>query len=251
MKTLLDLIREPIVIGAFILAGLIVIGCYIGSHWYYGDVELVELPEVSTSALSPPQDQTPSEVDLSGLQAESGPTQTESKLDSTPVAGKSVDDFLAGLSEAEEQLLAAEVVETAPPRESPFGLGPYPKLPSDWPRQDVWDVLEQDYKDGYADIEHELIQRVLIKLWKQGKQTDSAIVEDGKVYPLYTDTIYIRWAESEDEDGTPYRYVSEVLCHQSLAHYDEDIDQGIMPSGIKVIEQDGAGIDPYSFLDLP
>ena len=112
-------------------------------------------------------------------------------------------------------------------------------------------MLERDYKAGYAEIEHELIQRVLIKIWKQGKQTDSAIVEDGKVYPLYTDPIYVRWAEGEDEDGTSLSYVSEVLCHESLARYGEDIDQGIMPSAIKVVEQDGAGIDPYSFLGLP
>ena len=41
MKTLLDLIRQPLVIGAFVLSILIVVGAYFGSHWYYGKVKPV------------------------------------------------------------------------------------------------------------------------------------------------------------------------------------------------------------------
>ena len=39
MKTLLNLIRQPLIIGVFVLSVLIVVGVYFGSHWYYGDVE--------------------------------------------------------------------------------------------------------------------------------------------------------------------------------------------------------------------
>ena len=55
----------------------------------------------------------------------------------------------------------------------------------------------------------------------------------------------------DDESEPPHRYLSDMLCLPSLAHYEEDIENGIVPSGIQVLEQDGAGIDPYSFLDLP
>ena len=41
MKTLLDLIRQPLIIGAFVLSILIVVGVYFGSHWYFGEVEPV------------------------------------------------------------------------------------------------------------------------------------------------------------------------------------------------------------------
>lgn len=41
MKTVLDLIRQPLIIGAFVLSTLIVVGAYFGSHWYYGEVEPV------------------------------------------------------------------------------------------------------------------------------------------------------------------------------------------------------------------
>ena len=38
MKTVFDVIRQPLVIGALVLSILIVVGVYFGSHWYYGDV---------------------------------------------------------------------------------------------------------------------------------------------------------------------------------------------------------------------
>ncbi len=41
MKNLLDLIRQPLIIGAFVLSILIVVGMYFGSVWYYGEVEPV------------------------------------------------------------------------------------------------------------------------------------------------------------------------------------------------------------------
>ena len=78
MKTVLDLIRQPLVIGALVLSILIVGGTYFGSHWYYGDVEPVEIPEVSTPTPYLPKNLSSSEVDLSDLEGESLPTQTES-----------------------------------------------------------------------------------------------------------------------------------------------------------------------------
>lgn len=250
MKAVFDVFRHPLVIGAFVLGLLIVIGSYFGSHWYYADFApeqiSMELP-VQVKSAPPPADPSLSNNDFLEVESEVvSPVDVDTTETEVEIALKDLTD-----AEIRSILEEAGVVVEPLPRESPFGLGIYPTVPSDWPRPDVWDVLEQDYKAGYATIEHELIQRVLIKLWKQGKQTDSGIVEDGLVYPLYTDTIYIRWAEEENPDGSTYRYVSEVLCHESLAHHDEDIDQGIMPSGIKVIEQDGAGIDPYPFLGLP
>ena len=49
MKTVLDLIRQPLVIGALVFSILIVGGAYFGSRWYYGDVQPVEIPELSAS----------------------------------------------------------------------------------------------------------------------------------------------------------------------------------------------------------
>ena len=78
MKTVLDVLRQPLVIGALVLSILIVVGVYFGSHWYYGDVEPVEMPEVSAPTPSLHKNLPSSEVSLNGLQGESLPTQKES-----------------------------------------------------------------------------------------------------------------------------------------------------------------------------
>lgn len=250
MKTVFDVIRQPLVIGALVLSIFIVVGVYFGSHWYYGDVEPVEIPDVSVPTSPPRKQLSSSEIDLSGLQGESLTPQTESTPTPPSAEGESVDDFLAELSDEEKALLTAEVVEDSQPV-SPFGFGPYPELPPDWPMQNIWVELETAYHNGGGNIEHELINRVLVKLWKRGEKVDSGVMEDKKVFPLYNDIIYVRWEEDEDEDGTSFRYLGEILCLPELGHYEEDIENGIVPSGIRVVEQDNAGLDPYSFLDLP
>ena len=250
MKTVFDVIRQPLVIGALVLSIFIVVGVYFGSHWYYGDVEPVEIPDVSVPTSPPRKQLSSSEIDLSGLQGESLTPQTESTPTPPSAEGESVDDFLAELSDEEKALLTAEVVEDSQPV-SPFGFGPYPELPPDWPMQNIWEELETAYHNGGGNIEHELINRVLVKLWKRGEKVDSGVMEDKKVFPLYNDIIYVRWEEDEDEDGTSFRYLGEILCLPELGHYEEDIENGIVPSGIRVVEQDNAGLDPYSFLDLP
>ena len=98
MKTVFDVLRQPLVIGALVLSILIVVGVYFGSHWYYGDVEPVEMLDVSIPTPVLPQNRPSSEVNLSGLQGESLPPQTESRSTISSVQGELVDDFLAELS---------------------------------------------------------------------------------------------------------------------------------------------------------
>ena len=113
MKTVLDLIHQPLVIGALVLSILIVVGAYFGSHWYYGDVEPIEIPEVSALTSPLPKNFSSSEVDLSGLQEESLPPQTESTSTVSSTEGELVDDFLAELSDEEIALLTTELSEEA------------------------------------------------------------------------------------------------------------------------------------------
>ena len=75
MKTVFDVLRQPLVIGALVLSILIVVGVYFGSHWYYGDVEPVEIPEGSAPTPYLPKNLSSAKVDLSGLQGESLPPQ--------------------------------------------------------------------------------------------------------------------------------------------------------------------------------
>lgn len=256
MKNLVDFIREPIMIGSVVIAVLIVIGAYLGSHYYYGDgVEMLEIPDTSALAPSKPRSEAQLELDFDGLtteQSESKETQLESDL--APQEEISVEEFLAELSDEEKQTLAEEVADELP-RESVFGLGPLPDIPPDFPRQNMWEHIERYSQTniGQTNIGHELIGRVLIKYWNQGKKTAAGThnEQSGKVYPLFKDTVYVRWKEDENEDGSIYRYVSRYLCHGSLADYEESVENGTQPSWLKVVPYEDGGVDPYSFLDLP
>ena len=164
-------------------------------------------------------------------------------------------------------------------RESPNGLGPYPDIPSDYPLQNIWDDLEKRVVMspksfslgtrtlGYWDrwrtlvpgktrlsaLNQELLHRVLIKLWNQGKQADSGLFDryTGKVYPLYRDTVYVWWLELANPDGSIERDLVGMLCHPDLKDYKAAIEAGRQPSWIKVVPYDEGGISSYSFLDLP
>ena len=251
MKSLVDFIREPIIIGSVVIAVLIVIGAYLGSHYYYGGgVEILEIPDTAALAPSQPRSEPSLELDFDGLtteQSESKETQLESDL--APQEEISIEEFLAELSDEEKQSLTEEVADELP-RESVFGLGPLPDIPPDFPRQTVWDTLENSSR---ATVGHELINRVLIKYWNQGKKTGAGVRsgENGRVYPLFKDTVYVRWKEDENEDGSIYRYVSSYLCHRSLADYEESVENGTQPSWLKVVLHEDGGVGPYSFLDLP
>ena len=247
MKTLLEVLREPFVIGAFVLAMLIVIGAYFYSHYHYDDVDVIELPDPLAVAPGLASVQTSSELDFGELseQVESPQTQLESDKTPSEEKGISIEEFLAELTEEEKQALTEEVT---PPRESLYGLGPYPEIPHDYPDQNAWDDIEKLYYDGYESIGHELIERVLIKLWNQGtKVTAATYNEQAGVIPHYNDTVYVEW--QTDDDGN--RYLSKFSCHGDLAEYEESVENGTQPSWIKVVSLEGAGIDPYSFLDLP
>ena len=151
MRNLFDLAREPFVIGAFVLALLIVVGSYVGSHWYYGGIEPFDIPENSTLTQSSLEAGPAPEVNLEGLQVESEPTPIESDTTVTSTVVESVEDFLAGLSPEEIQFLTEEVVEELPPPESIHGLGPYPEIPPDYPHQNIWEDLERHYDNGHGE----------------------------------------------------------------------------------------------------
>ena len=258
MKTVLDLIRQPLVIGALVLSILIVVGVYFGSHWYYGDVEPVEVAEVPVSTPPLPENLSTSEVDLSGLQGQSLPPQTESTP--TPIIGaedESIDGFLAELSDEEKALLTAEVVEENQ-RVSPFGFGPYPEVPADFPEAPIWDE-DLDYPEGDAEFGSdfmrslELIDRVLIELWNQGhRATSGEIGDDDMVLPFYPNTVYVKWAYTEEPDGTITRYASEIASGPDvpISVHDAISEEGTVPFGIKELDPDNNRIDPSTFLDF-
>ena len=142
------------------------------------------------------------------------------------------DAFLPDTSTAEE------VAENVPV--SPHGFGAYPEVPSDYFRTPVWAYPDAEFTRG-----HELIDRVLIKLWKQGISSDGGIIENGRGLSYYArEPSYVKWKADAISDY--------------IGHPDDDDEQIIsiledkrMLTGITVLDYDTAGIDPYEFLDLP
>ncbi len=138
---------------------------------------------------------------------------------------------------------------------SPYGFGPYPEIPADCPYPIEWNFPG-------SDAEHELMQRVAIKLWTQGIETMGAEMEDGLVYPNYIDTVYISWGDTTDDDNNPIQYIKDLggyppaclrIVENNIARLGErgTMTTADIPSDVTVKLYDEAGIDPYSFLDLP
>lgn len=142
---------------------------------------------------------------------------------------------------------------------SPFGFGPYPEVPADFPYQErLWDNDTP---------EQELLVRVRIKLWKQGTQTTGAGFDtnNGLIYPSIPGVLYIQWQNTEDDDPeyAGRRYASLIMGDPNTGKewrssylvdsMFEPIDgiSEIEALGIKVYEYPDGGLDPYKYLDLP
>ena len=130
---------------------------------------------------------------------------------------------------------------------SPFGFGPYPEVPDDYPYENPWIM------DGLTSRESkisELLERVRIKLWNQGSRPEGISWEDGLIYPIYPNTIYVDWDYSENDDGVIERYPSHITSGTLTDEQNLLLDEGIIPPGVIVYEHNEVGIDPYEFLNL-
>ena len=132
---------------------------------------------------------------------------------------------------------------------SPFGFGPYPKVPADYPKLMTPTWIKYN---GQQSCDFELMDRVLIKLWNQGdKNVSGAVMKRGLVYPLYPNTVYVKYREVELLDGTVRRFISSASGTRGTNLI---IPPGgsipVLPEGVTAIDMDNAGINPYEFLNL-
>ena len=136
--------------------------------------------------------------------------------------------------------------EEAPAEEeavSPFGFGPYPKLPEGW---------EADFPP--VSVKHELMVRVAVKLREQGIDVAGASMEDGFVFPNIKGIYYVKW----DETDEGVRYITEGTGHPEDGNRlhairmekGEPLTETDIPSGIKLVSYEEGRIEPYEFLGL-
>ena len=166
-------------------------------------------------------------------------------------------DDMEGVDSADPFLLDTPTSEqeTAEGRVSPFGLGSYPDVSPDYIASlglPIW------YEHGFDEIPAtaiherniELIDRVLVKLWKDGADVDRGFYKDGKVYPLYSKSAYVQHYHRIHDEG----YTIDLTVIKS-SDFDlnltiERLQNGDIPADYTILDLDTEGIDPYTFLYL-
>ena len=88
--------------------------------------------------------------------------------------------------------------------------------------------------------------RVQIELWKQGQLVTGVSEENGLIYPIIRGTVYIKWSHN-GEDIINFTGHPEDM---SDAIIDSMLESSTIPAGLKVLDYDKSGIDPYKFLNL-
>ena len=141
---------------------------------------------------------------------------------------------------------------------SPFGFGPYPEVPADYPFTPFWlryqeDPERYDAKYGTEFLKsRELLNRIMVKAWTEGIRDftgGSFELTTGKYYLHFPNAIYVEYDEPyENEDGTFTTPISSYTGG-NVHLTPEQMRKGEIPSGVRVIE--GDGYDPYEYLDLP
>ena len=150
---------------------------------------------------------------------------------------------------------ADPLAETFEMRLSPFGFGSYPDVPPDYIARlglPIW--YEHGFDEIPATATHErnieLIDRVLVKLWKDGEDVDRGFYKDGKVYPLYSKSAYVKHYHRIHDEG----YTADLTVRKSpdfdLNLTIERLQNGDIPDDYTILDLNTEGIDPYTFLDL-
>ena len=242
---------EKILIGSIILLIFICIGCVI---WYQYNTKTHKQELTESFEL---QDQTGNTTHQTVVEsAEGNATSSEGSL--TVKTGDISDEFSSDETWQEDDdsdetiTIAGRVIRLSDipdvPKVSPHGFGPFPEVPKDYNGMVVW--IQTDYYDlSHSEQRNfELLNRVLIKLWSEGKRnfTGGKFGNNGKVYPNFSDTVYITVKNLEYPNGVVVPRITRQLGSAPFG-----VDLLNPPSHIKVLDYESSGIDPFQYLDLP
>ncbi|MCG9128521.1 hypothetical protein JT359_13045 [Candidatus Poribacteria bacterium] len=138
---------------------------------------------------------------------------------------------------------------------SPHGFGAYPSVPNDFRSalgNPIWE--HPKFPDGISLAKGaELLHRVLIKSWKEGNRTmiGASGGSNGKVWITYPNTIYVWYGDPiEDENGKIRIPIRRTSGDPDIKLSNEEMRDGIVPSGIRVLDGDTDAIDIDKFLNL-
>ena len=130
----------------------------------------------------------------------------------------------------------------------------YPEVPDDYPfNTPIWLRSEAERSQIPSEQLEEriLLNMAMVKLWSGGDHDFiAAVIENGTFYPIYPDVAYVEWEQYKESDGTIYRYVGSVLTsgENDSDAIMEQLNKGETPAGIRIVDYQSAGIDPYELL---
>lgn len=227
-----DILTNKRIIGA--VFGLLII--FAGCFWYYQHTTAPYKAELEkTDKL------------LKQREANKAKTPAETRTTDTPEEIITQTEKISDNTETNTDKPTKTVNIATPEKEdtqeaikSPHGFGEYPKVPEDYPTNVNWSSYEDEPPI------YELMTRVRIKLWEEGRRSDGIVEQNGLLYPIMRGTIYIKWSDNGKDiigiTGHPKDLSDDVE--------DQMYESGTIPAGFTVIDHDKAGIDPYKFLNL-
>ena len=139
-------------------------------------------------------------------------------------------------------------------KESPFGFGLYPDIPTGFPVTASWE-FPSDMFPTEIQRQGELVTRVLIKLYNEGDQNFIAGKwHNGKVYPIYPNTFYVEVNEGYIDIGgkklktDAVRVLGPSGTHNIQKQLQKLIPAGKTVPGVRVLEMQSHGINPYNYV---
>ena len=251
-----SVLLSKVVIISLIIVCLFVSSVYFVGRWYLG----INSPVVPRDAVIPTVQLStpPPKTDESATSGTHETTETMPEAtDAAPI------DRIDDIAETFSPLNIDSQEETAGMAVSPFGFGPYPEVPAGFPEHLMpsWTWSDEKLQEHAGVLKNfELMGRVLVKLWNQGERGFVGVTrsdEDGKVFPLYPDIVYVdRWVELPVKNGKVALYPAGGLSgsRESLSSYLYPINfiesGGKLPPGIQFVDREIGGINPYEFLNL-
>ncbi len=195
------------------------------------------------------QSQKSKKVSKTGNTARQATDVTAADSD-TPPAEKPITETTSVTDKTEptqaQSNVPAQTAETETEvRVSPHGFGPYPEVPEDYPSKVEWERNPDN-----PDRTQELMSRVFVKLWTEGeKNFRGGGTHNGKVYPWYHNTIYVRFRTYKNADGEIVRYAGTKMSGPRVDRSGID-DWFNPPPHIRILDLESSGIYPYQYLNL-
>lgn len=234
------------ILGAALLLIIVVGGCYV---WYQYELLPYRREAAKAEEFVRQREKNRQVQQKSSAETQEASTDTPAGSDTLQNAEKHATNA-TGTKEAaatpEQTGAAAENPETAKVRMSPHGFGAVPEMPEGAPFAPF---------DETMDSQQELLYRVLVKLWNDGDTDISGgfyDAEQGKVYPYYSDVIYVLYETQFNEiTGQDEMMITEAGSSYDNAAAVDALMSGNIPSGYTLLDKKEAGINPYDFLNLP